>query len=256
MTVTYKTFCETGLKRKINQDRVTAYSNKNISLFAVADGVGGHSMGEYASETAIKYLDALWNEISDFTGDIQTAVDMTVSALGKANTEVFRFAAEKKIICGSTASVLLICGNLFAVINVGDSPIYRADRKKAQCESTEHSYDAIVRKSMRTVPANSESNKNGRLVRAVGIADRLLPSVKTGRIIGNQVFLICSDGVSKYFSDKKIFGYLKNAAADKINISGLSEILKGTVYNMGAADNLSAVMVRACADKKLMKSFF
>ncbi len=56
MTVTYKTFCETGLKRKINQDRITAYSNKNISLFAVADGVGGHSMGEYASETTIKYL--------------------------------------------------------------------------------------------------------------------------------------------------------------------------------------------------------
>ena len=97
MNIIYKSFSETGLKRKNNPDRITAHTNENISLFAVADGMGGHSKGEFASETVIKYLDALWNKISGFSGDFQTAVDMAVSALEKANTEVFRYAeAEKK----------------------------------------------------------------------------------------------------------------------------------------------------------------
>lgn len=249
MNIQYKTFTETGLKRQTNQDRITAHTNEKNSLFAVADGMGGHSKGEYASETVIKYLDALWGEISDFSGDFQTAVDMVIFALEKANTEVFSYAESKKIICGSTASVLLICGEFYAVINVGDSPIYRADRKKAWHESTEHSYDVIARKSIGTTPNEIDESRKGRLVRAVGVSDKLLPSVKTGHIVGKQVFLICSDGVSRYFADKKICGYLRHTAAEKIDLSKLLNILKNNVYSMGAEDNLSAIMVCAYTDE-------
>jgi len=243
MIITYKFFTETGLKRKTNQDRITVRTSEKISFFAVADGMGGHSKGEYASETVIKYLDALWNEISDFWGDFQTAVDMVISALDKANTEIFCYAESKKIICGSTASVLLICGEFYAVINIGDSPIYRANIKKAWHESTEHSYDVIACKSTGAAPNEIDESRKGRLIRAVGVSDKLLPSVKTGRIFGRQVFLICSDGVSRYFIDKKIFGYLKRTAAEKNDLSELLDILRNKVYSMGAEDNLSAIMV-------------
>lgn len=57
MNTAYKTFTEKGLKRKTNQDRITAYTNENISLFAVADGMGGHSDGEYASQQIIDNKD-------------------------------------------------------------------------------------------------------------------------------------------------------------------------------------------------------
>lgn len=249
MIKSYKTFTETGLKRKTNQDKITAHTNEKISIFAVADGMGGHSKGEFASETVIKYLDALWNEISDFSGDFQTAVDMVISALDKANTEIFRYAESKKIICGSTASVLLIFGDFYAVINIGDSPIYRADIKKAWHETTEHSYDVIACKSIGAAPNEIDESCKGRLVRAVGIRDKLLLSVKTGRIVGRQIFLICSDGVSRYFTNKKICGYLMRTAAEKINLPELSDILKNKVYSMGAEDNLSAIMVCAYTDK-------
>lgn len=249
MNIRYKTFTETGLKRKTNQDRITARTNEKISLFAVADGMGGHSKGEFASEKVIKYLDTLWNEISDFSGDFQTAVDMIISALDKANTEIFRYAESKKIICGSTASVLLIFGDFYAVINIGDSPIYRADIKKAWHESTEHSYDVIACKSTGAAPNEIDESRKGRLIRAVGISDKLLPSVKTGRIVGKQTFLICSDGVSRYFTGKKIFGYLRRTAAGKINLPELSDILKNKVYSMGAEDNLSAIMVCTYTDE-------
>lgn len=250
MPITCQTFTEKGLKRKTNQDRITAHTSENISLFAVADGMGGHSDGEYASETVIKHLDALWEELRCFSGDIQTAADMAISALEKANAEIFGYARSKKIICGSTASVLLISGEFYAVINIGDSPVYRASRRKAWHESTEHSFACVAAKSTGISLDEIDERRGKRLVRAVGIKDRLFPSVKTGRIADKQIFLICSDGVSKYFTDKQIFGFLKRVAAGKINLSELSGILKKRTYKMGASDNLSAVLIQVCTDEK------
>lgn len=249
MNITYETLCEIGSRRKSNQDRITTHSNNKISIFAVADGMGGHSKGEFASEAVIKEIDILWNEISDFSGDFQDAVDMVISALEKANNSVFKFASSEKIICGSTASVLLIYNNLYAVINVGDSPVYHADRKKAFHDSTEHSYDQIMLKSTLISPDELDPNRNGRLVQAVGVKENIIPSVKTGALKGKETFLICSDGVSRYFTDKKIFGYLRRTVAEKVNLPELSDILKNKVYSMGAEDNLSAIMVCAYTDE-------
>lgn len=243
MPITCQTFTEKGLKRKTNQDRITAHTSENISLFAVADGMGGHSDGEYAGETVIKYLDALWEELRCFSGDIQTAADMAISALEKANSEIFDYARSKKIICGSTASVMLIIGEFYAVINIGDSPVYRASRRKAWHESTEHSFACVAVKSTGISPDEIDKERGKRLVQAVGIKDRLFPSVKTGHIADRQIFLICSDGVSRYFTDKQIFGLLKRTAAKKSDLSELLCNLKSRVYSMGAADNLSAVAI-------------
>lgn len=243
MNIKYETLCEIGSKRNSNQDRITAHSNDKISIFAVADGMGGHSKGEFASETVIIYLDTLWNEFSIFSRDFQTAVDMVITALNNANEEIFRYAQSENIICGSTASVLLIYNDLYAVINVGDSPVYHSDRKKAVHDSTEHSYDQIILKSTLISPNELEPNRNGRLVQAVGVRRNIIPSVKTGALKGKETFLICSDGISRYFTDKKIFGYLRRTTAEKIDLSELLNILKNTVYSMGAEDNLSAIVI-------------
>ncbi len=246
MKIKYETLCEIGSKRNINQDRITAHSNDKISVFAVADGMGGHSKGEFASEAVIKAIDTLWAEISDFSGDFQSAVDMVISALEAANTNVFRVASSEKIICGSTASVVLIYNDLYAVINVGDSPVYHADRKKAFHDSTEHSYDQIMLKSTLISPDELDSNRTGRLVQAVGVKEYIIPSVKTGALNGKETFLICSDGISRYFSDKQIFKSLKHNIRGTLTISELLDDLKGRVYNSGATDNLSAIVI--CTD--------
>lgn len=246
MNIKYETLCEIGSKRNINQDRITAHSHDKISIFAVADGMGGHSKGEFASETVIEAIDTLWIDISSFSGDFQSAVDMVISALKAANINLFRYASSERIICGSTASVLLIYNDLYAVINVGDSPVYHADRKKAFHDSTEHSYDQIMFKSTPINPDKLEPNRNGRLVQAVGVRENIIPSVKTGALKGKEIFLICSDGISRYFSDEQIFNFLRCSIRGALTISELLDNLKSKVYNSGAADNISAIVI--CAD--------
>lgn len=61
----------------------------------------------------------------------------------QVNDEIYKYAEENKIICGTTASILLISDETFASINVGDSSIYYADRRRAIHVSTEHSYDVM-----------------------------------------------------------------------------------------------------------------
>ncbi len=245
MIIIYNSFSKTGLKCKTNQDRITTHANEKMSLFAVADGMGGHSKGEFASESVIKYLDMLWNEISDFSGDLQTAVDMVIAALEKANAEVFKYAEAEKIICGSTASVLLIRRDFFAVINIGDSPVYYADNKSFVHASTEHNYGTVMQKSTLISPDEIDNKRKDKLVQAIGTKENIYPSVRTGLIKSKTIFLLCSDGISRYFTDKKIKKQINTIALKKNNLSEFSDALKDTAYKRGAEDNLSAITVLA-----------
>lgn len=246
MNIEYEAICETGLKRESNQDKITAHISNKISVFTVADGMGGHSEGEYASQKVVEAVDVFWEEIQKFDGDFQTVVDCLLAALDQANSDIFEYAASKGIICGSTVSVLIIFGKLYAVINVGDSPVYYADPKTACHASTEHSYDVIMQKSLPISPDMLDKKRKGRLVQAIGVKKSIFPNVRTGSVKDKQIFFICSDGVSRYFTDRKIFKYLKRSAKGKFSLKELVTALKNAVLKSGAEDNFSEIAVLVC----------
>lgn len=241
MKTQYEMMTKIGLKRTVNQDRITAHGNDRITVFVVADGMGGHSDGEKASQKVIDSFDKLWKKLSLYSGNINGAVDMVISVLEQINDEIYKYAEENKIICGTTASILLISDETFASINVGDSPIYCADRRKAIHLSTEHSYDVMSVKSGKTT--GLDASRKGRLVQAIGVKHKIYPSVVTGKIKENTLFFLCSDGISKYFSEDEIKKKLKSAVRKKINLEKLCIYFKDKVYELGASDNLSEIAV-------------
>lgn len=249
MVITYKSFTEKGLKRKKNQDRITTHTSENISLFAVADGMGGHSDGEYASQQIIEELEMLWNGLPNLNGDFQAMIDRVILSLENVNTKIFEYASSKNIICGSTVSILLIYGNLFAVINVGDSPVYYADRKSFVHASTEHSYGVIIQKTTLIESEEIDRDRKNRLIQAIGVRENVYPSVRTGAIKRKTLFLLCSDGVSKYFTEKQIKRCLKCASAK--HLSELASYYKKNVYKKGADDNLSLIIVCVNCDNSV-----
>ncbi len=244
MKIKYEMLSEQGLKRPTNQDRVTAHTNENMSLFAIADGMGGHSDGEYASQRVVDVLDELWIELSSFYGDIQIAVDKVISKLDEVNAEIYKYAADRKIICGSTVSILLICNDLFAVINIGDSPVYYSDRKNFVHASTEHSYGIIMQKTTLIAAEDIDEHRRNRLIQAIGVKERIYPSVRTGAVKDKTAFLLCSDGISRYFTEKQIRRRL-STALNKTNPVEVVSILKEIVYKKGAEDNLSVISICA-----------
>lgn len=144
--------------------------------------MGGHFDGEYASQQIIDELDMLWNELHNYSGDFQAVIDRVILSLENVNTKIFEYASSKNIICGSTVSILLIYGNLFAVINVGDSPVYYADRKSFVHASTEHSYGVIIQKTTLIESEEIDRGRKNRLIQAIGVRENVYPSVRTGAI--------------------------------------------------------------------------
>lgn len=243
MKIKYEMLTDQGLKRKNNQDRICAYRSDDAALFAVADGMGGHENGEYASTKIVEYIGRLWNTHSWSNDNIQSAVDSIIDCMDTVNDELYIYAAERKIICGSTVSVLLVLKNTYAVINIGDSPVFLVDKYGISHISTEHSYDVIKLKSTFAKLSDIEPDRKGRLVQAIGVKQRIFPNVRTDKISSKTAFLLCSDGVSKYYSEKQIKKMLASVRSGKTEVKEQVSLVKEQVYAKGASDNFSEIFI-------------
>lgn len=242
MKIYYGNLCETGFKRQENQDSILAVCNGEMGLFVVADGMGGHSDGAYASKKIVAQFQAFWNEIRYSRYTFEQLTEQVLSVLNKINSELYDYSESNGFICGSTISVLFICGNEYAVINAGDSPVFMVNRHTAKHITTEHSYGEMVRKSggnEKSIPRHRRNH----LIKAVGIEPKIYPDVLSSRIDEKCVFMICSDGISRYYQDKKIFRLLKDVVNGKLMYSQVLEDIKKYVEKKGAADNFSIIIV-------------
>lgn len=242
MKIKYGSLSENGFKRRENQDSVLSVYNGEIGLFAVADGMGGHSDGAYASGKIIHELKLMWNDIPLTGCTAERLVERVLTAISNANSEIFSYSEKNGIICGSTISVLLICGKEYAVINAGDSPVFMASRHTLKHVTVEHSYGEMVRKSGGE-EKNIPPHRRNRLTKAVGITPQIYPDVYSNSMDEDTVFLLCSDGVSRYYTDKKILKTLKPIVKQETSCQELLKKIKNHVEKNGAADNFSAIAV-------------
>ena len=172
-----KTFSITdiGKKRKLNQDYV--YTSETPvgplpNLFLVADGMGGHKAGDYASRCAIE-------TIVDYigrTGDVEP-VGILEAAVARAN-EMVRYKASSDEAyngMGTTLVAATIEGNRMRVANVGDSRLYVVGSRKINQITRDHSYvEEMVRMGeIRRDQARSHPDKNI-ITRAVGAEEKLI----------------------------------------------------------------------------------
>lgn len=242
MKIKYSSLSETGFKRQENQDSVLSVYNGEVGLFVVADGMGGHSDGAYASQKIISELQALWDEIRHGNLTLEQLTEQVLTALNKVNSELFAYSESNSIICGSTVSVLLICGKEYAAINAGDSPVFMANRHTARHITVEHSYGEMVRKSGGE-EKNIPLHRRNRLTKAIGIESRIYPDVFSSIMDERSVFLLCSDGVSRYYPDRKMFRILKSVVQGKYSSEEMLEHIKNHVEKSGAADNFSEIII-------------
>ena len=222
---------ETGLCRQNNQDSVLALNTEHAGLFAVADGMGGHYKGELASQSAVSLLRKWWEELQECILSIPFLE--IVAALEKKirdiNKDVYRMYYEMNQLGGTTLCLLLIQKNTYAVINVGDSRLYRCQKWSCILMTTDDnfSFDGLTQ--------------------ALGAQEELFVHICTGVIEKKTHFFMCSDGVYKYCENCYLFFELRSLVWKK----GLTVArqIKKRVYQNGEKDNLSMVIVAVKSDK-------
>ena len=237
-----KTFSITdiGKKRKLNQDYV--YTSETPvgplpNLFLVADGMGGHKAGDYASrcaiETVVDYIGR--------TGDVEP-VGILEAAVARAN-EMVRYKASSDEAyngMGTTLVAATIEGNRMRVANVGDSRLYVVGSRKINQITRDHSYvEEMVRMGeIRRDQARSHPDKNI-ITRAVGAEENIAVDFFDVTLQPGDIVLMCSDGLTNMIEDEEIRMILQG----KRDLVEKAESLVNAANNNGGKDNIAVVLI-------------
>jgi type VI secretion system protein ImpM len=217
---------DAGTVREDNEDHFLLADDKR--LWAVADGMGGHSNGEIASQMVVDALNGL-----EQTGSLNTAFQATTTALDAVNADLRRGAAGVGAggASGSTVVVLVIRGREWGVSWAGDSRAY-IWRGEALLQLT-HDHSAASEDSLEGALA-----PHGEITRAVGGHDQLeLEHVADLVAVGDR-FLLCSDGVYVALDEPALIECLRKASAQEA-----SDALIEAARKAAARDNITAVVV-------------
>ena len=199
---------DVGKVRKINEDAGAAFPEKG--LWVVADGMGGHDAGDFASRSIVDSLALL-----DNPGSLSEFVDTVDDCLKEVNRRLIDEAASRGAgtTIGSTVVVLLAHQQHCACIWAGDSRIYRLRDGSLQAVSRDHSQVMELVEQGLLLMEDAESHPAANVVtRAVGAAEDLYFDVEVQELRDGDRYLLCSDGLTKEVSEAEIRQYMQSGS--------------------------------------------
>ena len=218
---------DVGKLRQINQDAFLERSD--VGLWAVADGLGGHSDGEIASGMV---RDSLADFIPD--GTFEQTLARVGERLNEVNEHLVRMGerTQHAVHSGSTVVTLLVRATRLAVLWAGDSRAYRLrDGRLAQL-TRDH--------SLAESGALAEGESSSAITRAIGGEPTLELDVYRDRVQAGDRFLLCSDGLTRTLPD----GRIQELMAHENIRNAVDDLISATLL-AGAPDNVTVVIVEA-----------
>ncbi|MEE9332588.1 MAG: protein phosphatase 2C domain-containing protein [Granulosicoccaceae bacterium] len=223
-----------GHVRKINED---AYLDlREQGLWVVADGMGGHSRGDYASQTIIEHL------ISFTCADnSEASLSLLRERLHAANHHCREQANGQMM--GSTVAVLFFQGEHGYILWAGDSRIYRLRDGESTQITDDHSLVQELYRLGELTAEEAETHPSGNVItRAVGVADELDLQIRQLTLQAGDRFLICSDGLFKDVNPKELFVNFELPTAQH----ALDEMVDFALKR-GGGDNITGIVVQIAA---------
>jgi protein phosphatase len=231
-----------GRVREVNEDACLEQPQCNV--WAVADGMGGHTLGEFASRLAIRSLTDLVgpSEPTEATANLGALVATAHERLQQTNRRLRAEAARRDVpIIGTTIAVLLAAGRHGACVWAGDSRIYRYRAGRLQQLTRDHSQlEAVRSRQVGSADDTLVRPPPNVITRALGGDEALELDSVTVDVLDGDLFLLCSDGLSNELSEVAIEQALLPGGCKLA-----CETLLALALERGARDNVTAVVVRA-----------
>jgi len=232
----------TGNYRENNEDR--CFVQPEGKFFLVADGMGGQSAGEKASELAVQIISAKLEQLINYDEPAESAILKSIdTAVASANDEIM-VLGEVESSChnmGTTVALIVSAGEKFYVAGVGDSRVYRLAKDKLEQLTTDHSLTQAL------VDAGTISEEDALTHRYRNVLYRYLGSKEGGTGTNatpiapseGDRYLICSDGVTDGIDHAAI---KKQLAADE-EPDAIAQNIVAAALEGGSKDNITAVVV-------------
>lgn len=215
--------------------------SQEINLFGVFDGMGGHEFGERASF-----------QTADFARHFMLDEDMICEGMEQiclqANQLVCMEMRQLKLRIGTTASMLAFYKKNAYVCNIGDTPIYLLRNHKLIQLHEEHT----ERKMYEKIYGQVDPKKKYRLTQNIGVFEEemmIKPYTSTLEMEPDDIYLICSDGLTDMVGEAKIVEVLESK--DRKN---KLKLLEETALEAGGRDNITMILVHV--DKRGLFNFF
>ena len=222
-----------GKVRTNNEDAM--FASASLGIFAVADGMGGHERGEWASAAIVDGLREVPGQ-----GDFDTLLDTVSSAIHAANATIYAEAQDKHVSMGSTAVALVLKDARFAVMWAGDSRCYVLRDGALHQLSRDHTrVQEMLDRGLLTQEQSVGHPMGHVLSRAVGVGQDVELDGIADEASAGDVFLLCSDGLYGVVSDEEIAGMMSNASL----VDAASALIE-LCLTRGAPDNVTVVLVR------------
>ena len=231
-----------GQKRHMNQDFIftSEESVGNLpNLFVVADGMGGHNAGDFASRYGVSVLVETVRKDKNFN-----PVKVMRNAIEAANREVFSQSRNDPSMAGmgTTMVVCTVVGGYAYIANVGDSRLYLAGSDSMTQITQDHSLIAEMVRLGELTPEEGRNHPDKNIItRAVGTNEDVKIDFFDVKLDTGDQILMCSDGLSNMVEDQRIFEILKgeDTEADK------AQVLVDEANANGGRDNIAVSVVEA-----------
>lgn len=233
-----------GCVRDHNEDRFL--TDPRGGLWAVADGMGGHLGGEYASASIVENLGSVG--VAASAPDLQARV---LDRLERANAYIQRLSAERGgAIIGSTVVAIMVYEKEFACVWSGDSRAYRLRDGQLRQISRDHTEaQELLDRGVITPEEAANWPRKNVITRAVGVGAHISYDVISGALKDGDQFLLCSDGLTGHVADEEIQEALLN-----LSPQAACDQLIETTLDRGATDNVTLVTVRVSVKTLVVSS--
>ncbi len=230
---------DTGVMREMNQDYFFASDEpvgKLPNLYIVADGMGGHKAGDYASRYTTQRLVASVSRSPE-----EEPVTILKEAIATANRLLIEEAMEdeSKRGMGTTVVAATIIDRKLYVANVGDSRLYLVGREMRQI-TRDHSLVAEMVRigEMGAAEAKAHPDKNI-ITRAIGAAEHVEADFFEVDLVPEDRILLCTDGLTNMVDDSMI----REVALEDAPIEDRVERLVAAANRAGGKDNITVMMI-------------
>lgn len=231
------TLTDVGCVRSLNEDSLLGMPE--AGLWLVADGMGGHTAGDYASQTIVAEIGTV--------GVPTGAMDLRarfMDRLTQANARIQAHAASLGGgTIGATVAALLVHQDHFACIWSGDSRVYRMRGDKLTRVTRDHTEVQALLDTGSITPEQAEAwPRKNVITRAIGVTEQPECDIVEGALADSDVFLLCSDGLTEYFDDAELAEVLYSGMSGTLD--KMTRHLVDTALARGGKDNVSVVLVR------------
>lgn len=225
-----------GLVRNGNEDSALV----GAQLIAVADGMGGHAGGEFASSVAINTLSEIAPTFINTEIDSESASDLFLNSLHTIDGQIHAVTLDEPQLAGmgTTLTALFLNGSEISLLHVGDSRAYRLRGNDLEQLSADHTVlQELLNKGIISESDAQVHPQRSMLTQALMGEGNLEPSLHIfeGKI--KDRYLLCSDGLTGVLSDKEIKSLIKGKDA----AVAVDALIDATYIN-GAPDNVTVIL--------------